>query len=402
MFSLIVLICCALYWLVMLLTRSRNIDAYFVTDHWNTSMDYFNMLSNLNYGDPWYADANYPAIVFVFFKIMHRFVPISELGDGFYLRENMISQLGYILFVAICLVIIWETVKYLSVGCNGSKILFACALLFSGPMFFLLERGNILLAVLAFSLLFLAFYDSDKMALRIVAYVALAVAAAIKIYPALLGLLVLSKKRYKEAAVLVGLGIVFFFVPFFVFDGITSVKKMLHGIVVASEIQTGIGLGYNFCINNLVQIIGAFFGRNIVSVPGWISLLAAAACLLLFIFSKHEWQKLYALILLCIWFPSFSYTYTLVLLFLPIISFFRSEPWQQGRFRFLYVCAFVLLMIPYALPMVETVNNALGMDYVKFPVSWGMVIVNAALVVVAGMIAVESVMDLWNHIENKK
>ena len=102
-FSLAVLFCIAVYWLAIVLTRSANIDAYFVTDHGDTAMDYFNMLANLRESDPWFANANYPAICFLFWKVMHHFLPIAEFGDGFYLRANLIAQLGYILFSLICI-----------------------------------------------------------------------------------------------------------------------------------------------------------------------------------------------------------------------------------------------------------------------------------------------------------
>lgn len=393
-FSVCVLVGIAVYWLINLLTRSSNIDAYFVTDHGDTAMDYFNMLSNLNNSDPWYANANYPAICFLFWKIMHRFLPVADFQDGFYLRGNMIAQLGYILFVLVCIVIIWEAIKWCAKGTQGEKILFACALLFSGPMFFLLERGNILLVVLAFSMIFLALYDSPKLFTRIIAYLCLAIAAAIKIYPAVFGLLVLSKKRYKEAGILIALGSTIFIAPFFVFDGLESISKMIEGFSAAADVQLGIGLGINFCINNFIQIVAAFCGRNLTSVPEWVSVVAVIFCLFLFVISKNEWQKLYALVLLCIWFPSFSYTYTLVLLFLPIISFMhRSERWQQGRFRIFYAIAFALMIIPYALPMATSLNNILGLDYVKFPLSWGAVIINVMLVLVAIMTTIDGIMD---------
>lgn len=400
LFSICILASVVIYWLITMLYRSVNIDAYFVMDHGDTAMDYFNMLANLRESDPWLANASYPAICFLFWKVMHHFLPIAEYGDGFYLRANMIAQLGYILFSLICILIIWEVVRYMVKGTTSEKVLFSCSVLFSGPMFFLLERGNILIAVFAFSLVFLALYDSEKFSHRLIAYICLAVAAAIKLYPAVLGFLVLYKKRYKETVLLFILGSTVFIAPFFVFDGIESLQKMISGIAVATDVQTGIGLGSNFCISNLIQMVGAFFGKNTTSVPSWVPFASAIFCLCIFIISKQEWQKLYALVLLIIWFPSFSYTYTLVLLFLPIISFFyRSNRQQQGRFRLGYIVGFILLVIPYALPMAGRINTALGLDYIKYPVSWGMVIINITIVILAIMVSIDSIMD---RVKDKK
>ena len=397
-FSLGVLLAVFVFWLFHFFTRSAYIDTYFITDHHDTSMDYFNMLANLNHADPWYANANYPAICFLFWKVMHRFLPYADYSDGFTLRENMIAQLGYFLFILICIIIIWEVIQNVAKGSKTEKTLFSAALLFSGPMFFVLERGNILLAVLAFSMLFLALYDSEKFWLRVIAYVALSIAAAIKLYPAVLGLLVLWKKRYKETALLIVLGASAFFLPFFVFDGIDSLIKMLGGIVVATEVQTGLGLGCNYCLSNFIQMIAALFGDNLQRVPGWVPVLGAVGCLGLFFISNCEWQKLYALVLLCIWYPTFSYTYTLVLLFLPILSFFfRNEKEKQKKSSLFYTISFVMLVIPYALPMVDRINNALQLDYVKFPVSWGMLIINAMLGVIAVVIAIENCVRIMKN-----
>lgn len=396
-FFVFVLISIAIFWIIMFMTRSENIDMYFLRDHRDTSMDYFNMLFNLKGSDPWSANSNYPAICFLFWKVMYHFLPTTEYENGFDLRTDMVAQLGYILFVLTCMVIIWEAIHYMAKGTNIEKTLFGCALMFSGPMFFLLERGNILIAVLALSLVFLALYNSKKVSYRVIAYICLAIAAAIKIYPAALGLLVLWKKRYKETVALIVLGIAFFIIPFFAFDGVESLQKMLYGMGLATDVQTGSGLGSNFCMNNLVQLIGAAFGVNIRNVPGWVSLVAFAFCLSLFAISRQEWQKLYALVLLCIWCQGFSYTYILVLLFLPIISFlFRSDRQQQGSFRIGYAILFALTIIPYPLPMVDHINRALGLPdmsfpNLRFPVSWGTIIINAVLVVIALIITTDSI-----------
>ena len=333
-FSLGVLGCVLLYWLIMFITRSAGIEAYFVSDHHDTAMDYFNMLSNIYHGDPYYAGANYPAMCFLFWKVMAHFLQlpwIEEYGSGEYLRQEMTAQLGYILFVTICILAVWELIRYMTKGTNVQKVLFSAALILSGPMVFLLERGNILLAALPFLLLFLAMYDSPKRWQRVIAYISLAFAAAIKIYPAVLGLLVLRKKRYKETALLLLLGAVFFILPFFAFDGIETILKMIHGIGAANSTQTNFGVGCNYCASNLVQFFCGLFGYYLETVPAWVSFAAVGFCLIAFLMSRAEWQKVYCLMLLCILFPAFSYTYTLVLLFVPIASFFcRSTVQEQG------------------------------------------------------------------------
>ena len=395
-FSIFALGTIALYWFITIFTRSAYIDAYFVTDHTDTAMDYFNMLANIFHGDPYYANANYPAICFLFWKVMAHMMPIpwiEEYGTGAYLRGNMIAQLGYFLFVMTCLLMICFAVEIIVGENRQQKWLTALTILLSGPMFFLLERGNILLIALAFSFVFIAFYDDETAWKRYIAYTALALAAAIKLYPALLGLLVLRKKRYKETVIVVLMGILFFSLPFFAFGGIKTIQNMLVGVTIASNIQADIGLGYNFSLINMVELFAACFGHRIESIPGWFSMLAVLGGLGLFFVSTEEWQRIYAMVITGILFPSFSYTYTLTMLFLPMVVFFhRSSKEEQGRFRILYAVLFYLLIIPYATPFVDAVNQVLELEYLKFPVSWGTIIMSCAIIVMTLLILIDSIL----------
>ena len=110
-------------------------------------------------------------------------------------------------------------------GRKGLLPLAAC--LVSAPMVFALERGNPIIHAAAASLLFVAWHDAEARWKRGVAYVALAVAAALKIVPAVLGVLVLGRARRLDGGtgswwrtcrgdggVLAALGALLFFVPF--------------------------------------------------------------------------------------------------------------------------------------------------------------------------------------------
>lgn len=204
-FSVAVLFLTALYWAVMLFTKSAWIDSYFLADHKNTGMNYFNMLANSAVKDPYAANSNYHAMCFFFLKIMRHFIPncdAADFQDGFDYRENMVAQLGYFLIVFACIMIIAISVKIIIKGNDIINTLLIASLILSGPMLFLLERGNILLIVIAFTMLFCALYDSENKYLRYIGYVSLAIAAAIKIYPAVFGLLLIKRRRCKASAFL--------------------------------------------------------------------------------------------------------------------------------------------------------------------------------------------------------
>lgn len=403
-FSIAVLTCVSIYWLICLVTKSAGIDAYFLRDHSDTGMDYFNMLANMSHDNPWYADANYPAMCFAILRIMFHAVPsevYKDSVDGHGLRSNMIAQLGYVLILMACLIAVWELCQRLTQGTKGSKVLFAVSLLFSGPMFYLLERGNLLLISLPCLLAYYALYDSPEKKLRYVGYVCLALSASIKLYPALFGILVPMKKRYKETIHLLLIGIVVFFLPFFWFNGFNSVLDMIRGFGVAADIMGSRGIGYNFSFNSVLTLIAAMFGHASVTWPTWVLIVPFAISTWIVVVGDQEWKKLYGIALWCIWLPSFSYTYALTLFFLPLISFFRNAQ-NAGKFSKAYTVLFALLVIPYALPMMPAVDATLNVEILWFPASWTLIVIDCVILITGLLILIEHYITPHSQEDRKK
>lgn len=374
--SLLILGGTLLYIIAVWITRGGVIDNYFVADTYDTSMDYFNMLANMSHDDPYYANANYPAMCFFILKVLYRFISglVPEVQNGgFWLRTFMPAQLTYIGLMLVCTLVIWELLRYFSREMGWKSILFSTSIVLCGPMLFLYERGNLLIISLLFTLLFLACYNSDKFWIRLVSYFALAMAAAIKLYPAVFGLLVLRKKRVKETLLLTAVGILVFAVPFFAFGGFEAIQNMLTGITTSVEIQTGLGLGQNYSADNLYKIIGMLCGKSIDSTPTWFTALLAGLCVAVFLTSREEWKQLLSMSLLCIWVPTFSYTYSLVFMILPLISIlFRNNSRRSGK-SVLYTLAICCTLIPYFLPSLPQ-----DVEY-KFLLTYGTLFVNFIL-----------------------
>lgn len=388
-FAITLLLGVASYWLVMCLTAGENIETYYLNDFYDTSMDHFNMLANIKYGDPYIFHSNYPAMVFLLLKILFQIIPLEYIGlDGFGLREIMPAQLGYILLTLTTTIIVWEMLK----GQFKERILegylVATALILSGPMIFAIERGNIIFLSFALLLIFISCYDSQKRNVRYVGYLALALSASLKVYPALFGILILQKKRYREAAITLILGALCFFVPFFFFNGMESIKAMLDGIMKGSALQGNFGMGYNFSFVNSVKIIWALFGRIITEVPGMIKIIPVLICSFLFISSKEDWKKMFSISLFFLWFPEFSYTYTLIFLIPSLIVYMKKEYIALNGFSYLYRILFFIILVPLALP------SAAYMDFydAKLPITWPTIIVNFALIIFAAAMILENIL----------
>lgn len=388
-----------LYWIVQFFMCGKWIDTYFSNDLNDTGMDFFNMLSNIFYADPYKFNSNYPALCFIIWRILFHIMPINDnCGDSFYLRTYMPAQLGYILFNLFCIILIWEMVKLICKDLEVNTVLFAIVVAMSGPLLFTIERGNIIILAFAMLLVFFAFYDSEKKWQRYVAYVALAVSASVKIYPALFGILILLKRRYKEAAITMIIGIIVFLTPFFCFGGINSIKSMLNGIMMTSTDNISLGNNYNFSMRNVLNIISDYLGSNVNISSLIVLFVSVAICFGLFAISKKTWQRILAISMLCIWIPAFSYTYTLLFLIIPFLYFLKEE--KINSYRYIFLICYIIIMCPIALPLVGRFN----LQGVKFPLGYPTLIINVAIIILIISSLIESIVLYfkWKLINKEK
>lgn len=376
LFAVILIIIIAMYWLFMIFSRCTFVEGYFMNDFTNTSMDYFNMLSNLYSLKPYADNANYPAMCFLILRVLYHMIPlIPEGNDGFYLRNYMPAQLGYIIYTIVLILGMYELLKSFCKGGEIEKKLIAFSIIISGPFVFTLERGNIILVSLLFLLFFVLLYNSENRKYRYLAYIALAFSASIKIYPALFGLMIICRKRYWEAIHTLILGVLIFFAPFWAFDGIESLKTMIYGIFLTSDIQGNLGMGYNFSFTNLIKIFFAFGGKLVEHVNGFTKVIPLLICIAIFLLCREEWKKLFAIALLCIWLPEFSYTYMLLLFIVPLIVYLRNNILMCSITDYFYRFLFIVIFVPLPLPQI------LEMDFenIKFPINYSTIIINIAI-----------------------
>lgn len=394
-FAVILIFYEVLYVFITIITHGNFLNTYFVPDSHDTFMDYFNMLANMQYDTPYINYSNYPAMCFLFWKILYCIIPKTDtLVDGFFLRNYMPAQLGYILVMGTVLILLWEIFKSFHNGGNFENILLSAGLLLSGPIIFTFERGNIISIAFLFLMIFIRFYDSDKNHLRILAYISLALSASLKLYPAFFGILVLQKKRFKEAILLIILGILFFLLPFFAFDGMQSLKDMLHGMFLATSQQLSLGLGSNYSFSNLVNIIGLLCNINTNTFSLFTRIFPIVFCMLSFIFVSKQWQKIYTLSLACVWIPKVSYPYLLILFILPFLFYLKEEKNNKSYLNYFYGILFIIIILPMSLPAIESFNT-----YV-YPLTLSVLIINVAIFLLSTLIIVETIFAILHKSSN--
>ena len=368
-----------------------------MNDFTNTSMDYFNMLSNLYTLKPYSANANYPAMCFLILRVLYHMIPlVPEGNDGFYLRNYMPAQLGYIIYTIVLILGIYELLTAFCKKNEAENKLIAFSIIISGPFIFTLERGNIILVALLFLLLYVLLYNSDNRKYRYLAYIALAISASIKIYPALFGLMIIYKKRYKEAMHTLILGILIFLLPFMAFDGIKSLKAMIYGIFLSSNIQGNLGMGYNFSFTNLVKIFFALNGNLNPQISGFVKIIPLFIGITIFLISKEEWKKIFAITLLCTWLQEFSCTYTLLLFIVPLIVYLRDNTSLSHVTDIFYRLLFLIILIPFPLPQIPEMDIV----NIKFPINYSTIIINITILLMSLILIFDSIVCFLQRNKN--
>jgi hypothetical protein len=230
--------------------------------------------------------------------------------------------------------------------------------LLSYPLIFLLDRGNIEGLLFLLLALFTYLYATRK---YLLAVIALAMAISLKLYPAVLLVLLVSDRRFREAALcllmvfifsLAGMIFLHLQVPGSTLQGLAGsfwaslgqFKSLYYG-----DQGGGYGFAFNHTFNNLIRSLDIYvpFIRNtdlfIEIYSGIVLVLFMLMAWYVVKIEKVEWRKILLLVSAMIFFPYVSFDYTLINLYLPLLLFL-SAPESSADVAFTLL--FGLLLIP--------------------------------------------------------
>lgn len=184
-------------------------------------MDFFNSIRDSAASNV-YSERNsiYPPLAVAFFRFIGRMLPYAEVAldpkDNYNMQESQLCIMYYLIFAVTMVVITYRCVlkKVYDEKMRRLSDLFAFLTIFSYPLIYCLERGNIVAAAVALTVVFVFYRNSESKLLREISYICLALAAGLKLYPALFGLLLLFDKKYKQAVRLIIYGILAVVIPF--------------------------------------------------------------------------------------------------------------------------------------------------------------------------------------------
>ncbi len=296
--------------------------------------------------DPLSHEHAYPPLTYMIFYYLSKCANYLNLGAFEAGRGTTIglavSSFFMFFISALFYVILYDAYN----GKKTYKFLCSTILLLSSVFIFSFERGNTILLAAACLFFFILNYKSDSKVIKELSFVVLAVAAALKAYPAIFGILLLFEKRYKEAIRLAIYGLLFTFLPFLFFKGgFGNIPIWLNNLSANSNAYNyGVFPRFNFRFF-ASRISDPALKETVYRIFPKIDFLLCGAATLLSFFHNKTWKKILQLLLVIVILPVNSAEYCGLYLFLAIILFFNEE--QKTKFDWLYLALFVLVLNPY-------------------------------------------------------
>lgn len=335
-FTLIFLVLVAAHWILFIVSPDGLQKTIFFGNGNDFMADFFNHLRYVAKGNPYFGDVGAPQDkIFLPFAYVLLF-PISRLAHYSNMSLRMcwrtpIALISAIFFLlANCFFFYFALKKLCDKWAVRDFVLIP--LFLSGLLIFTLERGNLVLTSASCVAYFIALYDSNDALQRRIAIVMLAVAAVLKIFPALFGVLYLKKKMYYEAFLAAALSALLAVVPFWAFEnGIDNLPKLLSNLSLYSQSYGSLSRDVpRFSANYLIYlcftlarsnpdmaVLGARLGEALLKV-------FAIASVFLSLVTDDEYISLLLVSLGVIFLPVSSELYCGLYLFPAIILFFKA------------------------------------------------------------------------------
>lgn len=351
---------CVLTFIAMLLTHGESFANTFFSDTYTAYgafghddfMDFFNSIRDASTKEVYKNGIIYPPLANLFFYVLSRMVKPELLELPFILRKALLNDTTcltlYAVFVFVCVVPFVQMMRNKLNGSASPRTAFGFPLLmvFSYPMLYCIQRGNILLLAMVLTMFFVFYRNDERKWVRELSYIALAVAAGIKLYPAVFGLLLLTDKKFKEALRLVLYGAFFIFVPFFFYDGFESMRDLYENLKAFSE-HSAAQVDYGFVTSDVIsRILSEKIGFEYLPTKSFLFSAHMLAALLMYFILREEWQRVLCLSYLFMNLGSGGRVYILIFLLIPFTLFLQKGSFRRRDIAYSIFFSLLLLYLP--------------------------------------------------------
>lgn len=259
-------------------------------------------------------------------------------------------------------------------------------LLLSSVFLFSVERGNFVFISATCVNYYLAFYDAKDPFHKYFSLICICVAATLKGFPVLFGLLLLQDKRYKDIIFCVIFTLIIAFVPFFFLDGgFANLTKMMENVSLNNEAYLH-NFDYMFGLHKLV-FLGSIFAHlsesatdNVVGVTRIVEAVMMLLSIILALLDNRRWRQLILIACAVLLYPINSGFYCALFLFPVLILFFQDR--ETGWLDYIIMLLFCAIMNPLQ------INYTNASTWVLTPL-----LSNASVIALWVVVAVWSVCD---------
>lgn len=299
-------------------------------------------------------DAPFPPLAYCFYHILWSMNPIELPIKLSSWRELSLYQFNLLLFLIIKIIEILlfyiAIRKALSRYSETNINIFVILIILSAPFFAgAIERGNIVFLTVILLLFALYFKDADSVWERELALFLIAIAAGLKAYPAVFGLLYIKEKRWKEALRLILYGVVFCLLPFIFVGGLNGFLQYMKVLTRFSGTYPARWTSVRCFFTAACQYLG--ISGAIGMAGGWLEKgFWIGAVGLLFIEKKNWKEILYLSGLIAVGVPN-SYRYTSIYMLLPLVFFLRDCWQEKNKMSAVNYAYIVLFAMTFTIPV---------------------------------------------------
>lgn len=339
-------------WLFLLLQDpSGSQRGILFIDNEDFFMDWFNTVyyavGRIPYSWGVAEDRNYLPIIYMILYPFSKLYPydISEgmSGSGRYdARYEQLPMVGAVVFIIGSYLFLFYVLYRSCKRREEFRLVLLGILFISGVSLNSIERMNIQVLTSAFLFSYVYLCDREKLPGGIKTFLGLlclAFSAVFKLFPAIFGVLLLYKKRWKEAAVAVVLGMAIAILPFLWVDApfLESVRAYISGTSQHSSYMTIADFGFS------TPMIRGLLGGVSVDLMQIVAVVMLILSVAGSYFVRSGWKRIALLSLPLILTSGQSGYYCLMFMFLPIVLFFNEE---HRLADIIYVLIFVIILSP--------------------------------------------------------
>lgn len=289
----------------------------------------------------------YPPLSYVITYIFSR---IDVLTPNVPYRDSYTQQqflIMIILAIVGSMILMHSVVIYELKEKTALRFLVSIAVTFSGIMVYTIERGNFLFLTVLCCMIFAFWYDSDSKVKREISLFALALAAAFKLSPAILGILLIYDKKYKEAVRAAIYGGLLIFLPFLFFKGgFANIRQMfINQHDFFKEYAHVDGYSFSALIRYLLGFVDQKVAQSAMLHDITKIIMYLIVVLLLASSWKftRKWEKVLSVSTILVIYPQVSQKYSL-LYFMPALVMFLNDDNKRKEDWFCLI-AFVLICL---------------------------------------------------------